>query len=194
MTDHYKTISNVKSEGFYSEKRSKFFAFAHHAETPEEAISIVNSYKQEHFKARHHCFAYRLTPGMDVFRVNDDGEPSGTAGKPIFGQIKSFELTDVLIVVIRYFGGVKLGASGLINAYKEAAKDALSHAEIVTEYVMEQRTFSFPYPKLNDVMRIVDDMGIAIVDKQFASDCTFTFSIRKSLVDIFDRKTDEINF
>ena len=135
MTDKYNTISNSISEGFYSDKRSKFLAFAHHVETADEALSIVKQYKKKYYDARHCCYAYRLGAEGQEFRMNDDGEPSSTAGKPIFGQIVSAELTDVLICVIRYFGGVKLGTSGLIIAYREAAKDAIAHSVIEEKFV-----------------------------------------------------------
>ena len=157
MTDEFKTIKG-KSEGFYSEKRSKFFAFAHHVETDDEVKELLEDYRKKYYDARHVCYAYMLGAARQEFRANDDGEPSSTAGKPILGQINSHELTDVLIVVVRYYGGVNLGTSGLIVAYREAAADALSHATIETRQLEEQVVFSFAYPMMNSVMRVVKEM------------------------------------
>ena len=154
--DVYKTISEHKTgEGYYTEKRSKFLAFAHHVETVDEVKDIVAQYRKKYFDARHVCWAYMLGQERTEFRANDDGEPSSTAGKPILGQINSRELTNVLVLVIRYFGGVKLGTSGLIVAYKEAAALALDDAEAEERLIEEEITYSFTYVMMNDVMRIV---------------------------------------
>ena len=134
MLDEFKTIANT-SEGFYSEKRSKFLAFAHHVESVDEVKSLIDVYRKKYYDARHVCYAYMLGAGRAEFRANDDGEPSSTAGKPILGQINSNELTDILIVVVRYYGGVNLGTSGLIVAFREAAADDIDHAELVTRQV-----------------------------------------------------------
>lgn len=147
-SDEYKTIKSG-GEGYYTEKRSKFLAFAHHVETVEEIKALLAGYRKKYFDARHVCYAYMLGPERTEFRANDDGEPSSTAGKPILGQINSQELTDILIVVVRYYGGVNLGTSGLIVAYREAAADALAHSEIETRQVEEQITYSFAYPMMN---------------------------------------------
>ena len=134
MTDEYKTIA-AGGEGYYTEKRSKFLAFAHHVESTDEVKELIAGYRKKYYDARHVCYAYMLGAGRAEFRANDDGEPSSTAGKPILGQINSNELTDVLIVVVRYYGGVNLGTSGLIVAYREAAADAIAHAEVGTRQV-----------------------------------------------------------
>ena len=179
MTDEYKTISGT-SEGYYTEKRSKFLAFAHHVDTAEEVKDIVAGYRKKYYDARHVCYAYMLGAERKEFRANDDGEPSSTAGKPILGQINSNELTNILIVVVRYYGGVNLGTSGLIVAYREAAADALAHATIETRQVEEIVKYSFSYPQMNDVMRIVKDMNPRIVSQTFENTCEIVLSIRKS--------------
>ena len=155
MSDEFLTITDSVGEGFYSEKRSKFLAFAHHVSTVEEVKDIVASYRSKYYDARHVCYAYMLGYERKDFRANDDGEPSSTAGKPILGQINSRELTDILIVVVRYYGGVNLGTGGLIVAYRSAAADALDHCEVVSRQVEEIVTYQYPYVMMNDVMRIV---------------------------------------
>ena len=179
MTDEYKTIATT-SEGYYTEKRSKFLAFAHHVETVDEVKDIIANYRKKYYDARHVCYAYMLGVGREEFRANDDGEPSSTAGKPILGQINSNELTDILIVVVRYYGGVNLGTSGLIVAYREAAADAIAHATIETRQVEEVITYSFAYPQMNDVMRIVKEMNPRILSQTFDNTCEIRLSIRQS--------------
>ena len=179
MTDEYKTIATT-SEGYYTEKRSKFLAFAHHVETVDEVKDILAGYRKKYYDARHVCYAYMLGASREEFRANDDGEPSSTAGKPILGQINSNELTDILIVVVRYYGGVNLGTSGLIVAYREAAADAISHATIETRQVEEVITYSFAYPQMNDVMRIVKEMNPRILSQTFDNTCEIKLSIRQS--------------
>ena len=164
VTDEYKTIATT-SEGYYTEKRSKFLAFAHHVETVDAVKELVAAYRKKYYDARHVCYAYMLGAERSEFRANDDGEPSSTAGKPILGQINSNQLTDILIVVVRYYGGVNLGTSGLIVAYREAAADALAHAAVETRQVEEIVTHSFSYPQMNDVMRIVKDMNPRILSQ-----------------------------
>ena len=178
-TDEYKTIS-ATSEGYYTEKRSKFLAFAHHVETVDHVKDIIAAYRKKYYDARHVCYAYMLGPERQDFRANDDGEPSSTAGKPILGQINSNELTDILIVVVRYYGGVNLGTSGLIVAYREAAADAIAHATVETRQVEELVKYSFSYPQMNDVMRIVKDMNPRIISQTYDNVCEITLSIRKS--------------
>ena len=178
-TDEYKTIS-ATSEGYYTEKRSKFLAFAHHVETVEQVKDIIAGYRKKYYDARHVCYAYMLGPERQDFRANDDGEPSSTAGKPILGQINSNELTDILIVVVRYYGGVNLGTSGLIVAYREAAADAIAHATVETRHVEELVKYSFSYPQMNDVMRIVKDMNPRIISQTYDNTCEIVLSIRKS--------------
>ena len=179
MSDEFKTITTT-SEGFYSEKRSKFLAFAHHVETLDEIKDLLAQYRKKYYDARHVCYAYMLGAAREDFRANDDGEPSSTAGKPILGQINSNELTDILIVVVRYYGGVNLGTSGLIVAYREAASDAIAHAEIVLRQVEEVVTYDFPYVMMNDVMRIVKEMQPRIVAQTFDNTCQIKLSIRQS--------------
>ena len=179
MTDEYKTIS-ATSEGYYTEKRSKFLAFAHHVETVDQVKDIIAGYRKKYYDARHVCYAYMLGPERQDFRANDDGEPSSTAGKPILGQINSNELTDILIVVVRYYGGVNLGTSGLIVAYREAAADAIAHATVETRHVEELVKYSFSYPQMNDVMRIVKDMNPRIISQTYDNTCEIVLSIRKS--------------
>ena len=179
MTDEYKTVSTT-SEGFYSEKRSKFLAFAHHVETADEVKELLTQYRKKYYDARHVCYAYMLGASREDFRANDDGEPSSTAGKPILGQINSNELTDILIVVVRYYGGVNLGTSGLIVAYREAAADAIAHNQIVTRQVEDVVDYDFSYLMMNDVMRIVKDMQPRILSQTFDNTCHIKLSIRKS--------------
>ncbi len=182
MSDEYKTIAST-SEGYYTEKRSKFLAFAHHVENIDDIKKLLADYRKKYYDARHVCYAYMLGPERTDFRANDDGEPSSTAGKPILGQINSNELTDILIVVVRYYGGVNLGTSGLIVAYREAAADALAHAHIETRQVEEIVKYSFAYPQMNDVMRIVKDMNPRIVSQTYDNTCEIVLSIRKSEAD-----------
>lgn len=176
--DSYRTIKFL-SEGTYSEKRSKFLAFAIPVRSVDEVKQIVAEYQKKYYDARHVCYAYMLGAERKEFRANDNGEPSGTAGKPILGQINSNELTDILIIVARYFGGVKLGTSGLIVAYRLAAAEAISAAEIIEKTVDEDITFFFEYPFMNDVMRIVKEEEPQIVSQGFDNDCTMTLRIRK---------------
>ena len=193
MIDEYKTISGT-SEGYYTEKRSKFLAFAHHVETVDEVKDIVAGYRKKYYDARHVCYAYMLGAERLEFRANDDGEPSSTAGKPILGQINSNELTNILIVVVRYYGGVNLGTSGLIVAYREAAADALAHAAIETRQVEEIVKYSFAYPQMNDVMRIVKDMNPRIVSQTYDNTCEIVLSIRKSEAEQLKSKLAKLSF
>lgn len=179
MTDEIKTIS-ATSEGYYTEKRSKFLAFAHHVENHDEIKLILAGYRKKYYDARHVCYAYMLGAERVDFRANDDGEPSSTAGKPILGQINSNELTDILIVVVRYYGGVNLGTSGLIVAYREAAADALAHAKMELRQVEEEVSYTFTYPQMNDVMRIVKDMNPRIISQTYDNTCVIRMAIRKS--------------
>ena len=194
MIDEFKTISEHVGEGYYTEKRSKFLAFAHHVTSVEEVKDIVGQYRKKYYDARHCCYAYMLGAERAEFRANDDGEPSSTAGKPILGQINKAELTDVLIVVIRYFGGVKLGTSGLIVAYREAAIDALAHCEVVSQQVEETVEYDFTYPMMNDVMRIVKEMNPRILDQQFDNTCTIKLSIRKSEAETLRNRLKKLSF
>lgn len=179
MNDQYKTIK-ATSEGYYTEKRSKFLAFAHHVETTEQIKSILDGYRRKYFDARHVCYAYMLGPERDNFRANDDGEPSSTAGKPILGQINSNELSDILIVVVRYYGGVNLGTSGLILAYREAAARAIANAQVTSKTVEEVIGFEFPYASLNAVMRVVKEMQPRVISQSFDNTCMIKLAIRRS--------------
>jgi uncharacterized YigZ family protein len=193
MTDEFKTIKNT-GEGFYSEKRSKFFAFAHHVGTVDEIKELLADYRKKYYDARHVCYAYMLGPEREEFRANDDGEPSSTAGKPILGQINSNGLTDILIVVVRYYGGVNLGTSGLIVAYREAASDAIAHAEVVTQQVEEIVTYDFPYVMMNDVMRIVKEMQPRIVSQTYDNTCQIRLGIRKSEAEQLRQRLNKLSF
>ena len=192
-TDEFKTISNV-GEGTYSEKRSKFLAFSHHVETEEQVKDIVAQYRKKYYDARHVCYAYMLGAERQVFRANDDGEPSSTAGKPILGQINSNELTDILIVVVRYYGGVNLGTGGLIVAYKTAAAEAIAASEIEIRQVEELVTYNFPYVMMNDDMRVVKEMKPRIVNQVYDNTCEITLSIRKSEAEQLKNRLDKLSF
>lgn len=187
----YKTISET-AEGIYTEKRSKFLAFAIPAGSHEEIKSYIDQFQKEYYDARHVCYAYMLGHERKDFRANDNGEPSGTAGKPILGQINSNELTDILIVVIRYFGGIKLGTSGLITAYKAAAAEAIANADIIEKTVDKDITISFEYPFLNDVMRIIKEEGPVILEQSFEMDCLLTLRIRRSMMERMRSRLEKV--
>mgnify|MGYP002519321834 FL=1 len=194
MIDEYKTITNKIGEGTYSEKRSKFLAFSHHVESLEEVKDIVATYRKKYYDARHVCYAYMLGPERTDFRANDDGEPSSTAGKPILGQINSRELTDILIIVVRYYGGVNLGTGGLIVAYKTAAAAALDDSCIETRQVEELVKYDFPYVMMNDVMKVVKDMQPRIVKQEYDNTCSITLSIRKSEAETLRGRLSKLSF
>lgn len=194
MADTYKTVSKEVCEGFYSEKRSKFLAFVHHVDSVDEAMAIVKEYRKKYYDARHCCYAYVLGSDRADFRANDDGEPSSTAGRPILGQLNRLELTDVLVVVIRYYGGVNLGTGGLIVAYRTATEDALSKAVIEEKFVEERITYRFTYPMINAVMRVVKETGARIVSQSFDNDCEIVLSIRQSLAEGLQTRLDKLSF
>lgn len=194
MADTYKTVSKEVCEGFYSEKRSKFLAFVHHVDSVDEAMTIVKEYRKKYYDARHCCYAYVLGSDRADFRANDDGEPSSTAGKPILGQLNRLELTDVLVVVIRYYGGVNLGTGGLIVAYRTATEDALSKAVIEEKFVEERITYRFTYPMINAVMRVVKETGARIVSQSFDNDCEIVLSIRQNLAEGLQARLDKLSF
>lgn len=177
MADSYLTIT-APAEAIFKEKMSKFLAFAHHVESGAEAKALVADYQKRFYDARHVCWAYMVGAARTDFLSSDNGEPSGTAGKPILGQINSLGLTDVVVVVVRYFGGIKLGTSGLITAYREAARMALEEAEIVERHQMEDISFSFPYIAMSGVMKTVKVTGADIVSQEFDNTCMMTLSIR----------------
>lgn len=192
MNDEYLTITDKTGEGYYTEKRSKFLAFAHHVDTADDIKALLASYRKKYYDARHVCYAYMLGPERTEFRANDDGEPSSTAGKPILGQINSRELTNVLVVVVRYYGGVNLGTGGLIVAYREAAADALANAETVSRQVEEVIDYSFSYPAMNEVMRIVKELSLRIVSQTFDNTCQIRLAIRKSMAAQLRKRLDSI--
>lgn len=195
MEDSYQTISSKQiGEGYYTEKRSKFLAFAHHIENVDEAMNIIAKYRKKYYDARHCCYAYMLGAGHDEFRANDDGEPSSTAGKPILGQINSHNLTNILVCVVRYYGGVNLGTGGLIVAYRTAAADAIDHAVIEGRLVEETVTYQFTYPMMNGVMRIVKEMQPRIVEQTFDNDCIIVLAIRKSKADELKARLEHLAF
>ena len=194
ITDEYFTIKDNISEGFYSEKRSKFLAFAFHVTTEEEIKKIVSEYRKKYYDARHVCWAYMLGAQRTEFRANDDGEPSSTAGKPILGQINKNELTDILIIVVRYYGGVNLGTSGLIVAYRTAAAEAIANAEVIKLYDEEVVTYDFPYVMMNDVMKIIKDMSPRIVSQTYDNTCEIQLSIRKSQAPLLKSRLEKLSF
>ena len=182
MEDTYRTISDL-SEGYYTEKRSRFLSFALPVRTPDEVKTQLDIYRKKYYDARHVCWAYMLGPDRTTFRANDDGEPSSTAGKPILGQINSNNLTDILIIVVRYFGGIELGTSGLIVAYRTAAAEAIAAARIEERTVDKTITITFEYPHLNSVMRIVKEDKPGVLTQSFELTCEMTLRIRQSRMD-----------
>ncbi len=180
--DTYKTIRTF-SEGLYKEKGSKFLSFAHPIESVSEVKPILEQYRKTYYDARHVCFAYALGPDASETRSNDDGEPSGTAGRPILGQIQSFGLTNVLVVVIRYFGGILLGTGGLVVAYKASAADALQAAEILEKTVDVEFSIHFEFPFMNDVMKLVKNLDAHILSQDYDMDCGMKLRIRKREAD-----------
>lgn len=192
--DEFLTITDTPAEGFYSEKRSKFLAFAFHVTSEEEVKQYVAEFRKKYYDARHVCWAYMLGADRTDFRANDDGEPSSTAGKPILGQINKNELTDILIIVVRYYGGVNLGTSGLIVAYRTAAVEAIANAEIVSQFVEEEVVFDFPYIMMNDVMKIIKDMSPRIISQTYDNTCEMKLSIRKSEAPMLKAKFDKLAF
>ncbi|RZA02549.1 MAG: YigZ family protein [Sphingobacteriaceae bacterium] len=189
--DTYRTIQSP-SDGLFKDKGSKFLAFAYPIRTEADIKSIIAKLKAEHTKANHHCWAMRLTPDRSVFKINDDGEPSGTAGRPILNTLLSRDLTNILIVVVRYFGGTLLGVPGLINAYKQATDDALNKASVIEKTVNDIYTISFNYLQMNDIMRLVKEEDITIMHQQFDNDCTLQVSIRKMQVNTVLAKFSKI--
>ena len=178
IKDSYKTIK-APSEGFFKDRGSKFFGYAYPITSEQELKLKIEELKKEHHTARHHCYAYRLKQDYSVYRANDDGEPTNAAGKPILGQIDAKELTNVGVVVVRYFGGTKLGVGGMMNAYKTAALEALNNAEIIECTIDEEFEISFGYPEMNTVMRFIKDLGLEIKSQKMEMDCKIIFAIRK---------------
>ena len=192
MSDTYKTILSL-SEGLYKEKGSRFISFAIPVDSLETIKELLNDYRKQFYDARHVCYAYMLGAERIDFRVNDDGEPSGTAGRPILGQINSNELTNILIVVVRYFGGILLGTGGLVTAYKEAAADAIRNAEIVEQTVDYYFKISFDYIYMNDVMKTIKETNAQILRQDYEQNCILELSIRKNDADALSKKLHKIN-
>ena len=180
--DTYRMLS-APGEGLYKEKGSKFIATAFTVTTEDEVKQALAEVKKQYYDARHHCYAYIIGPDKACFRSSDDGEPSGTAGKPILNQILSKDVTNVCVIVVRYFGGIKLGVSGLINAYKTAAREALDNAVIVEKTVNEIYSLEFAYPLMNDVMRVMKEEGLEQLNTRFEMDCYLEFSTRRNDAD-----------
>jgi len=189
--DTFWTISK-EGQGTYTEKRSKFLAFCHHVTTVEEIKEIIDRYKKEYYDARHVCWAYMLGYERKEFRMNDDGEPSSTAGKPILGQINSNNLTDILIVVVRYYGGVNLGTGGLIVAYRTAAAEAITNCTIVERHAEETISFDFEYIMMNDVMKVIKDMSPRIISQDFGNSCNIQLAIRKDEAPLLRNKLESL--
>ena len=190
IEDKYKEVKN-HTTGIYKEKGSKFIAYSYPVYSEEEVKEKLEEVRKLEHSARHYCYAYILNPDKSAQRANDDGEPSSTAGKPILGQILSNDLTNILVVVVRYFGGVKLGVPGLIRSYKTAAAEAILEATIITKTIKEQYEVSFKYPQMNDVMRLIKEYDLEVVNTDFQIDCKLIFAVPKSkandVVDTFKK-------
>ena len=191
MEDVYRTIE-AQAEGLYKEKGSRFIALAYPVSSEEEIKDIITGLKEKYYDARHHCYAWRLGAAKTNFRANDDGEPSSTAGKPILGQIQSQDLTNILIVVVRYFGGIKLGVSGLINAYREAAADVLRNASLIERTVDEMIRIRFSYLVMNDVMKIVKEENPEVLERHFELECEMLLSIRQKDMIVLRSRLEQV--
>ncbi len=191
MNDEYKTIE-TESTGFFKDKGSKFHAYAFPVQEEDEVKEIIQNLKKEHHSARHHCYAWRIGTEEIKTRANDDGEPSSTAGRPILGQLQSFDVTNILVVVVRYFGGTLLGTSGLINAYKTATEDVLNNAEIISKLIERKYELSFEYPLLNKVMHTIKQEGLDITTTDFKESCKLWFKVRKNEAEKAQKIFDEI--
>lgn len=193
IDDEYRTIKK-RSKGQFKDRGSKFIAVACQVETADKALEFIDEVKKEYHDARHHCYAYKLGTDDNQWRVNDDGEPSGSAGNPILGQIRSFKLTNIVIVVVRYFGGTLLGVGGLINAYRSASKDALNNSTIIKRYLTEIYLIKFPYSRMNSIMTIIKENSIDQIDQNFALSCKIAIRFKKSqeesIISLFDGMDD----
>ena len=192
IQDSYKSIAS-HAEGLFKDNGSRFIAHAYPVETEDEIKSIVDSLKKEYHDARHHCYAYRLGHLGDKFRANDDGEPSGSSGRPILGQIDSAGLSDILVVVVRYFGGIKLGIPGLIRAYKTSTADALSQSEIVEKIAGKWYRVEFGYMSMNQVMKVLKDMDLPQKNQEFSNACSLDTRVRLSLIDTFLERMSKVD-
>ena len=191
IQDSYKSIA-APSKGLFKDNGSRFIAHAYPVETEEEVKEIVAALKKEYYDARHHVYAYRLGYNGDRFRANDDGEPSGSSGRPVLGQIDSCGLSDIRVVVVRYFGGIKLGIPGLIRAYKTSTADALANAEIIEKTASRMFRIHFGYMSMNSVMKVFKDMGLEQKNQKFDMECTLDTSVRLSLVDTFLERMNDV--
>ncbi|RZK37093.1 MAG: YigZ family protein [Pedobacter sp.] len=189
--DTYQTILKT-SEGIFRDKGSKFIAHAYPLKDEAEVKDIIAKLRSEHAKARHFCWALRLTPDRNVFKLNDDGEPSGTAGRPILNTLLSADITNILVVVVRYFGGTLLGVAGLINAYKTATIEAITENEIVTKTVNDVYQLNFDYLAMNQIMRIVKDENLVIISQEFDTNCVIKFEVRKSNLNVVLGKLEKV--
>ena len=190
IIDSYKTITQASKEGLFKDRGSKFYGYAFPVSNEEEIKEKIELLKKQHYNARHWCYAWQLGENYDHYRANDDGEPSNSAGMPIYGQLQSFNLTNVLVIVVRYFGGTKLGVGGLIKAYKNGARLALKNSTIINKTINEEFLIKFEYPEMNTVMCIIKDENISIINQKLELNCEFIISIRKKeaekVFDIFD--------
>ena len=178
--DTYKTIEFPSEEVLYKEKNSKFFGYCFPVHSEDEVKAILEKVKKEHYSARHWCYAFQIGTESVFYRVNDDGEPSGSAGLPIYGQIQSFEVTNILVIVVRYFGGVKLGVGGLVSAYKETAKMAMENSEIIEKTIDIRYKIKFDYKDMNKVMRVIKEKNLNVIGQKLELDCEIEISVRKS--------------
>lgn len=192
MSDTYKTISS-STEGIYKEKGSKFLSFAFPVNSADEVKELIKTFKKDYYDARHVCYAYIIGKERKEWRANDDGEPSGTAGRPIMGQINSRELTNIMVIVVRYFGGILLGTGGLTTAYKDATADALNHAEIIEKTVNCEIAVHFEYILMNYVMRVVKETNALILEQNYGNDCFMKISIRKNEEELLKGKLEKID-
>lgn len=190
--DSYKTISKSSEETLFKEKGSKFFGYAFPVKTEDEVYQSLEIVKEKHKSARHFCYAYQMGTDPFYFRANDDGEPSNSAGMPIYGQIQSFDLTDILVVVVRYFGGTKLGVGGLISAYKTSAKMALENSKMIEKTIDIIFKIEFDYKNMNKVMRVIKEKNLNIIDQKMELDCNIYISVRKSLAAEIEELFDSI--
>ena len=191
IQDSYKSIA-AQAKGLFKDNGSRFIAHAYPVETEEEVKEIVASLKKEYYDARHHCYAYRLGYQGDRFRANDDGEPSGSSGRPILGQIDSNGLSDILVVVVRYFGGIKLGIPGLIRAYRTSTADAIANAEIIEKTASRMFRIHFGYMSMNSVMKVMKDLGLELKNQNFDMECTIDTSVRLSMTDTFVERISDV--
>jgi len=192
LKDTYKCISKASEEVLFKDKNSKFFGYAYPITSEEEAKAHIEDLKKKHHQARHWCYAWQIGKEVHQFRANDDGEPSNTAGMPIYGQIQSFDVTNILIIVVRHYGGIKLGVSGLINAYKTTAQMALENSKIVKRTIDEVFAIKFDYPEMNLVMRVIKEHNLKIIEQKLELDCEIHISVRKKLSEEIFKKFESI--